>query len=112
MSDKSFMLYCRKMINNPLLARKQILVELIHPDSAGVTKAAIKEKLSAMYDKKAVEAISIFGYKTKFGGGRSSCFALIYDNADAKKKYDAKVNLNRDFGKPTKNKLGEPIKGR
>ena len=36
------------------------------------------------------EAISIYGLNTKFGGGRSSGFALVYDSVDMKKKYDFK----------------------
>ena len=39
------------------------------------------------------DAIQIVGLKTKFGGGRSSGMALIYDNADMKKKYDCKARL-------------------
>ena len=52
-----------------------------------VSKAAVKDKLSTMLKVK-VEAIQVFGLKTKFGGGRSSGFALVYDSQDAKKKYD------------------------
>lgn len=36
------------------------------------------------------EAIAIYGLSTQFGGGRSSGFALVYDSADMKKKYDVK----------------------
>merc|ERR1711924_183109 len=96
MSDKSFMLYARKMINNPLLARRQILCELIHPDSGSVSKEAIKKKLSDMF-KCTTGSIAIYGSKTKFGGGRSSCFALIYKNEDLRKRFDSKVNQERDM---------------
>lgn len=41
------------------------------------------------------ECISIFGLKTKFGGGRSTGFALVYDSTDARKKYDSKKMLRR-----------------
>lgn len=33
--------------------------------------------------------------KTKFGGGRTTGFALIYDSLDAKKKFDGKKMLKR-----------------
>ena len=59
---------------------------------ANVSKAAIKEKLGKMLKAKE-DSIVVFGLKTKFGGGRSSGFALIYDNADARKKYDCKSRL-------------------
>ena len=92
MSDSKFILYIRKFLKNPLLGRKQISIDLIHADMANVSKQAIKEKLSKMLKAKE-DAIVVFGLKTKFGGGRSSGFALIYDNADAKKKYDMKSRL-------------------
>jgi small subunit ribosomal protein S24e len=90
-----FILYARKMINNPLLKRKQLVVELIHPDQGSVSKAAIKNKLEAMFKVKP-EAISVFGLHSKFGGGRSSGFACIYDDVDARKKCDTKSMLLRD----------------
>ena len=99
MTDKKekeqFILYARKMINNPLLKRKQLVVELIHPDQGSVSKVAIKAKLEAMFKVKP-EAISVFGLHSKFGGGRSSGFACIYDDVDARKKCDTKSMLLRD----------------
>ena len=95
MPSGQFILYARKVINNPLLRRKQVQVEMIHPESANISKAAIKDKLADMFKAKA-EAISIFGLHSKFGGGRSSGFALIYDSLDERKKYDQKMLLKRD----------------
>jgi len=70
------------------------VVELIHPDMANVSKAAIKTKLATMFKSKD-ELVSVFGMKTKFGGGRTTGFALIYDSMDARKKYDGKKMLKR-----------------
>ena len=61
---------------------------------ANVPKTQIKGKLAAMFKSKE-ENISVYGLKTKFGGGRTTGFAFIYDNADAKKKLDAKRILRR-----------------
>ncbi len=61
---------------------------------SSVSKADIKTKLAQTLKSKE-ENISIFGLKTKFGGGRSTGFALIYDSADARKKYDSKKMLRR-----------------
>ena len=94
MSEK-FILYTRKMIKNPLLGRKQLQVEMIHPESANISKAAIKAKLATMFKTKD-ECITVFGCSGKFGGGRSTGFAFVYDNLDAKKKFDSKTNLLRD----------------
>ncbi len=59
-----------------------------------VAKKVMKEKLAAMFKSKD-ENIYIFGMKTKFGGGRSSGFACIYDNLDARKLFDTKAGLLR-----------------
>jgi small subunit ribosomal protein S24e len=67
---------------------------MIHPDMANVSKVAIKAKLSTMLKSKD-EAIAVFGLKTKFGGGRSTGFALVYDSVDLRKKYDTKKMLRR-----------------
>lgn len=115
MSTDKFILYARKMINNPLLKRRQLQVELIHPDQGSVSKAAIKEKLAVMFKNKE-ECISVFGMKAKFGGGRSTGFALVYDSLDARKKCDQKTLLKRDKllvqeGKKGRKQLKE-MKGR
>lgn len=83
MSQK-FVLYSRKLIRNPLLGRRQMQIELIHPDEANISKTAIKDKLASMFKTKS-ECIAVFGLSSKFGGGRSTGFALIYDNLDARK---------------------------
>lgn len=90
MADTSkFVLYYRKFLKNPLLGRKQCVVELIHPESGSVSRAQVKEKLASMLKSKP-ECITVMGLKTKYGGGRSTGMALIYDSADLKKKYDSK----------------------
>jgi small subunit ribosomal protein S24e len=66
----------------------------VHPEMANVAKKEIKEKLAKVLKVKE-ETITVFGLKTKFGGGRSSGFALVYDSLDAKKKYDSKTSLLR-----------------
>ena len=67
---------------------------MIHPEKSNVSKTDIKAKLAQTLEVKE-ENISIFGLKTKFGGGRSSGFALIYDSLDARKKFDSKKMLRR-----------------
>ena len=66
----------------------------------GVSKAQLKERIAKTMKSKE-ECITIYGLQAKFGGGRSSGFALIYDNIDLLKKYDSKkqmlkVRLNVD----------------
>lgn len=40
--------------------------------------------------------ISLFGFRTKFGGGKSTGFCLIYDSAEMIKKYEPKYRLARN----------------
>ena len=41
--------------------------------------------------------ILLYGFKVAFGGGRSTGFAMVYDNLVAAKKYEPKYRLTR-FG--------------
>jgi small subunit ribosomal protein S24e len=115
MADTSkFVLYYRKFLKNPLMGRKQCVVELIHPESGSVSRAQVKEKLSSMMKSKP-ECITVMGLKTKYGGGRSTGMALIYDSADLKKKYDSKKWLIKDGvikKDSTTRKQKKEIKGR
>ena len=94
MSSK-FVCYITKMVKNPLLGRKQMTFGVVHPDQGTVSKAAIKEKLAGML-KANEKCIAIFGLQAKFGGGRSTGFALVYDSEDVRKKCDSKKHLLRD----------------
>lgn len=67
---------------------------MIHPEMAGVKKANIRAEISKKF-KAAEDRIAVFGLKPKFGGGRSSGFVTVYDDIDARKKYDTKSNLFR-----------------
>jgi small subunit ribosomal protein S24e len=67
---------------------------LIHPDQSNVSKAAIKGKLATLLKSKE-DVIGVYGLKTKFGGGRSTGFALIYDSLDARKKFEGKCLRRR-----------------
>lgn len=81
-------------MTNRLLQRKQMVLDVIHPNLASVPKVDLREKLAAMYkcDK---NAVIVFGFKIAFGGGKSTGFALIYDTVDAAKKFEPKYRLAR-----------------
>lgn len=78
-----------------LLQRKQMVVDIIHPTRANLSKDELRDKLSAMY-KAPKEQVIVFGFRTQFGGGKSTGFALIYDNKEAL-KFEPKYRLIR-FG--------------
>lgn len=43
-----------------------------------------------MYDVKEMNQIIVFGFKTAFGGGKSTGFGLIYNSLDALKQFEPK----------------------
>ena len=108
-------IFTKRQVNNPLLCRKQMNIEIIHTSKVNCSKIQIKEKLAKMF-KTDSQCIAVFGLKFKFGGGRSTGFALIYDNVDARKANDMKHLLLRDDllkkGKTVMRKQGKEIKGR
>ena len=53
------------------------------------------EKLAKMYDVKDPEGIIVFGFRTQFGGGKTTGFGLIYDSVVAAKKFEHKYRLAR-----------------
>ncbi|CAE8689036.1 unnamed protein product, partial [Polarella glacialis] len=97
-----FTIRTRKFKQNPLLGRKQFVLDIIHPGMANVSKKDLSEKLRSMYKVHDVQCIQLFGFKTAFGGGRSTGFGLIYENLDKMKKFEPKYRLKRaglDAGK-------------
>ncbi len=84
----------RKFMTNRLLCRKQMVCDVLHPGLPSVNKKEIREKLATMY-KVTPDVCFVFGFRTNFGGGKSSGFALIYDTLDFAKKFEPKHRLAR-----------------
>ncbi|KAF9364634.1 ribosomal 40S subunit protein S24B [Mortierella sp. NVP85] len=93
-ADSTATIRTRKFLTNRLLARKQMVVDIIHPARANLSKDEVRDKLAKMY-KVDKEVVFCFGFRTQFGGGRSTGFALIYDSLDAAKKFEPKYRLAR-----------------
>lgn len=84
----------RKFMTNRLLCRKQMVCDVLHPGLASVAKKEVRDKLATMY-KVTPDVIFVFGFRTNFGGGKSTGFALIYDTLDFAKKFEPKHRLAR-----------------
>ncbi|GKY94765.1 hypothetical protein MPSEU_000903100 [Mayamaea pseudoterrestris] len=84
----------RKFKKNPLLSRKQFIVDIIHPGRPNVPKTELQDVVGGMY-KADPKLTVLFGFRTKFGGGRSTGFCLIYDSEDAMRKFEPKHRLIR-----------------
>jgi small subunit ribosomal protein S24e len=69
-------------------------VDVLHPGQPSVKKTEIREKLAKMY-KVTSDLVFCFGFRTAFGGGKSTGFALIYDTMDYAMKFEPKYRLAR-----------------
>merc|ERR1711915_947758 len=54
----------------------------------------MSEKLARMY-KTTADCVVCFGFKTVFGGGKTTGFGLVYESLDSLKKYEPKYRLQR-----------------
>jgi small subunit ribosomal protein S24e len=84
----------RKFITNRLLARRQFVIDVLHPSRPNVSKTELSEKLASLY-KTDKSRVVTFGFRTQFGGGKSTGFALIYDDEASQKKFEPKYRLIR-----------------
>jgi ribosomal protein S24E len=84
----------RKFMKNHLLKRRQMVVDVIHPGRANVPKTELATKLGAIYKKDPANVV-LFGFKTAFGGGKSTGFCLIYDDQSSLKEFEPKYRLIR-----------------
>ena len=84
----------RKYISNPLLGRKQMVVDILHPGQPNISKDNLREKLAKLYTA-GKDQVNVFGLRTQFGGGKTTGFALIYDSPEATKKFEPHYRLVR-----------------
>ncbi|KAI9728323.1 MAG: hypothetical protein M1834_007727 [Cirrosporium novae-zelandiae] len=94
MADQPVTLRTRKFLRNALLGRKQMVVDVLHPNRANVSKDELRGKLSELY-KCNKDQVQCFGFRTQYGGGKSTGFALIYDSSEALKKFEPLHRLVR-----------------
>ncbi|KAE9554019.1 hypothetical protein FO519_002779 [Halicephalobus sp. NKZ332] len=87
----------RRVLTNQLLARKQMVVEVIHPNRQGLSKAEVRESIAKIF-KTTPDVVVPYGFRALFGGGKSTGFALIYETLDAAKKFEPKYRLLRLAG--------------
>ena len=71
-----------------------MVIDVLHPGKATVPKTEIREKLANMY-KTTPDVIFVFGFRTHFGGGKTTGFGMIYDSLDYAKKNEPKHRLAR-----------------
>merc|ERR1712196_218617 len=91
---KDIVIRARKFKDNRLLSRKQCVLDVFHPTDGGCSKTEVSEYVAGKF-RTDVENVVLFGFKTKFVGGKSTGFCLIYDNKDQLKKFEPVYRLRR-----------------
>lgn len=72
-----------------------MIVDILHGNRPTVSKTEVREKVARMY-KTTPDLVFVFGFRTAFGGGSTSGFALIYDTLEYAKKFEPKHRLVRN----------------
>lgn len=86
-----------------------MVVDIIHPGRPTVPKSELQEVIGSMH-KTDAKLVMLFGFKTKYGGGKSTGFCLIYDNEEACLKFEPKYRLTRNGMYETKQQSRKAIK--
>jgi small subunit ribosomal protein S24e len=81
----------RQRLSRPSLTLSS---DVLHPNRPNVSKDELRQKLSELY-KASKDQVSVFGFRTQFGGGKSTGFALIYESNEALKKFEPQYRLIR-----------------
>lgn len=95
MADAPVSIRERKYIRNPLLSRRQFILEVIHPGKPNLSRKEMTEQLTKRHKVVSPECVVLKGFRTQFGGGKSIGFVCIYDSVEAFKKYELKHFLIR-----------------
>ena len=109
MASSEIVIRARKFIANPLLARRQFVLDVYHPQTSSVSRVQLKKLIAQKFGCPENHVIT-FGMKTKFGGGKSSGFGLIYESLDLLKKYESKMRLVRNGYIQPQTKKGRRLK--
>merc|ERR1711990_902235 len=100
MSSSTVTVRPRKLMTNRLLSRRQMILDIIHPNTPTPDKATLRKLISdhlskQKHAKAEAAATSIFGMRTDYGGGKSTAFCLVYDSVEKAKEMEPKHRLIR-----------------
>ncbi|ELV10915.1 40S ribosomal protein S24 [Tupaia chinensis] len=71
-----------------------MVIDVLHLRRQRYLRQKFREKLAKMY-KTTPDGIFVFGFRTHFGGGKTTGFGMIYDSLDYAKKTEPKHRLAR-----------------
>merc|ERR550514_1920972 len=90
-----FSVHTKKFMTNRLMQRRQFIIDVLHPGRANVSKRELQDKISEKYHVKDEKQVVVFGFRTVFGGGKSTGFGLVYDSLEALKRFEPKYRQLR-----------------
>lgn len=98
----------RKFMTNRLIQWKQVVINVL--PLGRQPKTEILEKLAKMH-KTTPDVIFVCGFRTRFGGGKTTGFGMISDSLDNAKKNEPKRRLGKvPEKKKTSRKQGKKCK--
>ena len=83
----------KKIKNNRLLNRVQMVVECYHNASQKVTKEQLRDAIKNKFKKSHIVLLQV---KKLFGGGRTRGLALVYDNEESMNKIETHRRVARE----------------
>lgn len=84
----------KKILVNPVLNRRQLSLDVLHPDTPTASKEKIREELAKQLKVDARNVV-VYGFNTQYGGGKSTGFALVYENQQYLLKYEPNFRLRK-----------------
>lgn len=93
----------RKFLVNSLLKRKQMVLDVHHPGQGPPSKEELRKLLAKKFNVKNDKCVFVFGFRTAFGGIKTTGFALIYNSLEEAQNTEPKYRLRRNglMAKPT-----------
>lgn len=92
----------RRLRVNKLLARKELLLDVYHEGKPNISQKDLRELVAAKYHWEP-KNIVLYGFRTAFGGNRSTGFVLAYDNQQYLVKYEPIFRLRKGGVIPKRN---------
>merc|ERR1712080_498871 len=93
--DMSYSIVYRKYMRNPLLQRRQMIIDIKHHNLPPISKSELQKKIAFEQNVNETNCVSLFGFRTHFGGSKTTGFCLIYDSESALLKFEPKYRLRR-----------------
>ena len=76
--------------------QKLKIVDVVHSETPNVPKKELQKKLAEIFKISDESSITLFGFKTRFGGLKSTGFGFIYNNTMLARKTEPIYRLLRN----------------